>query len=154
MPADMHSFYLRCCYVENQLAQDRMTLAGTPLHLKKVKADTYVLAAREDHIAPWTSSYVTTRLLGGDVRFVLSSSGHVAGIVNPHGSKRKYWTNDDIAAGPEVWRAGAVEHQGSWWQDWAEWIARRAGDRRPPPPMGSDAHPPREPAPGSYVFEK
>jgi polyhydroxyalkanoate synthase len=154
MPADMHSFYLRCCYVENQLAQDRMTLAGTPLHLKSVEADAYILAAREDHIAPWTSSYATTRLLGGDVRFVLSSSGHVAGIVNPPRSKRKYWTNDELPPDPEVWRAGAKEHQGSWWHDWAAWIGRRAGARRPPPPTGSTKHPPLGPAPGTYVFEK
>ncbi len=154
MPADMHSFYLRCCYVENQLAQDKMTLAGTELHLKKVKADAYILAARQDHIAPWASSYATTRLLGGDVRFVLSSSGHVAGIVNPPRSKRVYWTNDELPPDAEAWRAGAEEHQGSWWGDWAEWIGARAGGRRPPPPMGSDTHPPREPAPGSYIHEK
>jgi polyhydroxyalkanoate synthase len=154
MPADMHSFYLRCCYVENQLAQDRMTLAGTPLHLKRVKADAYILAAREDHIAPWTSSYATTQLLGGDVRFVLSSSGHVAGIVNPPRSKRRYWTNDELAPDPETWRAGAEEHQGSWWHDWASWIGARAGDRRLPPPTGSTKHPPLGPAPGTYIHEK
>jgi polyhydroxyalkanoate synthase len=85
---------------------------------------------------------------------VLSSSGHVAGIVNPPGSKRTYWTNEARPPDPETWRAGAEEHQGSWWHDWAEWIASRAGDRRPPPPMGSGAHPPIEPAPGTYVHEK
>ena len=154
MPADMHSFYLRCCYVENQLAEDRMTLAGTRLRLKDVKADAYILAAKEDHIAPWTSSYATAGLLGGQVRFVLSSSGHVAGIVNPPRSKRVYWTNDDLAPDPEVWRAGAEEHPGSWWHDWAAWIGARAGGRRRPPPMGSAAHPPLEPAPGTYVLQK
>ena len=154
MPADMHSFYLRCCYVENQLAQDRMTLAGTRLHLGKVKADVYILAAKEDHIAPWTSSYATTGLLGGEVRFVLSSSGHVAGIVNPPQSKRVYWTNDDVPPTPQAWRAGAAQHAGSWWQDWATWIEARAGGRRPPPAMGSDKHPPLEAAPGRYVHQR
>lgn len=154
MPADMHAFYLRCCYVENQLAQDQMTLAGTQLHLKQVKADAYILAAKEDHIAPWTSSYATTKLLGGDVRFVLSSSGHVAGIVNPPRSKRVYWTNDELPPDAEAWRAGAEQHQGSWWLDWAEWIGARAGGRRPPPPMGSVTYPPIEPAPGTYVHQK
>jgi polyhydroxyalkanoate synthase subunit PhaC len=154
MPADMHSFYLRCCYVENQLAQDQMTLAGTELHLKKVEADAYILAAKEDHIAPWKSSYATTRLLGGDVRFVLSSSGHVAGIVNPPRSRRVYWTNDELPPDPEAWRAGAEQHDGSWWHDWAAWIAARAGDRRPPSPMGSTTHRPIEPAPGTYVRQK
>ena len=154
MPADMHSFYLRCCYVENQLARDQMTLAGTRLHLKDVKADAYILAAKEDHIAPWMSSYATTRLLGGDVRFVLSSSGHVAGIVNPPRSKRTYWTNDDVPADPDAWLAAAELHQGSWWHDWAAWIGARAGGRRKPPPMGSKKHRPIEPAPGHYVLEK
>jgi polyhydroxyalkanoate synthase len=154
MPADMHSFYLRCCYVENQLARDQMTLAGTRLHLKDVKADAYILAAKEDHIAPWTSSFATTRLLGGEVRFVLSSSGHVAGIVNPPRSKRVYWTNDDLPPDPQIWLAGAEQHQGSWWHDWAAWIAARGGDRRTPPPMGSTNHRPIEPAPGTYVLQK
>ena len=154
MPADMHSFYLRCCYVENQLAQDQMTLAGTRLHLKKVEADAYILAAREDHIAPWTSSYATTGLLGGEVRFVLSSSGHVAGIVNPPRSKRTYWTNDELPRDPEAWLAGAEQHQGSWWHDWAAWIGARAGGQRRPPPLGTATHRPLEPAPGTYVRQK
>ena len=153
MPADMHSFYLRYCYVENQLARGEMTLAGTRLHLDAVTADTYVLSAREDHIAPWTSAYAATRLLGGDVRFVLTSSGHVAGIVNPPGSKRVHWTNDELPADPEAWLAGATEHAGSWWEDWARWIETRSGDRRSPPPMGSATHPPLDEAPGVYVHE-
>jgi polyhydroxyalkanoate synthase len=151
MPADMHSFYLRCCYVENQLARGEMTLAVTRLDLRKVTADAYVLSAREDHIAPWTSSYATTGLLGGGARFVLSSSGHVAGIVNPPSTRRRYWTGDKLPPDPQGWLARAEEHAGSWWPDWAEWIAARAGDRRRPPPMGSKAHPPIEDAPGTYV---
>jgi polyhydroxyalkanoate synthase len=154
MPADMHSFYLRCCYVENQLARGEMTLAGTRLDLRKVTADAYVLSAREDHIAPWTSSYATTGLLGGAARFVLSSSGHVAGIVNPPSSRRRHWTNEELPADPQAWLAGADEHAGSWWPDWSHWIAARAGDRRPPPRMGSKAHPPIEDAPGTYVHGK
>ena len=154
MPAEMHSFYLRCCYVENQLARGEMSLAGTRLDLGQITSDTYVLSARDDHIAPWKSSYAATRLLGGNVRFVLSSSGHVAGIVNPPGSRRVYWTNDQVPGDPEAWLTGAEEHRGSWWQDWADWIATRAGDRRPPPPLGSKAHPPITDAPGGYVHER
>ena len=154
MPADMHSFYLRCCYVENQLARGQMSLAGTQLALDRVTADSYVLSAREDHIAPWRSAYATTQLLGGDVRFVLSSSGHVAGIVNPPSSTRVYWTNDDVPADPEAWLAGAEEHKGSWWQDWADWIGARAGDRRSPPPMGTRDHPAVADAPGTYVHQR
>lgn len=157
MPADMHSFYLRCCYVENQLAQGEMTLAGTRLDLARVTADTYVLSAREDHIAPWKSSYATVALLGGEARFVLTSSGHIAGIVNPPGPKRRYWTNDQPSVGgsedPDEWLAGADEHPGSWWQDWADWIGSRAGGRRPPPPTGSADHPPLGDAPGTYVHQ-
>ncbi len=154
MPADMHSFYLRCCYVENQLARGEMTLAGTRLRLDEVTAPAYVLSARDDHIAPWTSSYATTQLLGGDVRFVLSSSGHVAGIVNPPTSRRKHWTNDALPAEPADWLAGATEQAGSWWQDWADWIATVAGERQPPPSMGSKRFPPVADAPGSYVHQK
>ena len=154
MPAEMHSFYLRCCYVENQLARGGMSLAGTRLDLGRITADTYLLSAREDHIAPWKSSYATIPLLGGAVRFVLSSSGHVAGIVNPPASRRRYWTNEDLAADPSEWLAGADEHEGSWWHDWAGWIATRAGGRRPPPVLGSREHPPLADAPGTYVHQK
>lgn len=154
MPADMHSFYLRCCYVENQLARGEMVLDGTRLDLDRITADAYVLSAKEDHIAPWKSAYATTQLLGGKSRFVLSSSGHVAGIVNPPGSRRSYWTNDDVPVEPERWLSDAQQHQGSWWQDWADWIAPRAGAQRPPPPMGTKGHPPLGPAPGTYVHQQ
>ena len=157
MPADMHSFYLRYCYVENQLARGEMELEGVRLSLPDVTADTYLLSAKDDHIAPWRSSYAATQLMGGDVRFVLSSSGHVAGIVNPPGGRRMHWTNDStsgrLPASPDEWLAGAAQHQGSWWGDWADWIASRAGARRKPPPMGSPRHKPLEDAPGSYVRE-
>jgi len=154
MPADMHSFYLRCCYVENQLARGQMTLAGTRLDLARVTADAYILSAKEDHIAPWRSAYATNALLGGGKHFVLSSSGHVAGIVNPPNSKRKYWTNDAQPPGPDEWLAGAEEHPGSWWDDWATWIATRSGPRRRPPAMGSDRYRPQADAPGDYVHQK
>ena len=154
MPADMHSFYLRCCYVENQLARGEMTLAGTRLDLAKVTADAYILSAKEDHIAPWKSTYATNALLGGAKRFVLTSSGHVAGIVNPPNSKRKHWTNEALPATPDEWLAGAEEHPGSWWDDWAVWVAKRSGPRRRPPGLGSDAYPALADAPGDYVHQK
>ncbi len=152
MPAAMHSFYLRACYIENQLARGVMTLADTPLDLGRVKADTYVLSAKEDHIAPWASAYKTTQLLPGDVRFTLSSSGHIAGIVNPPSPKAVHWTNSAKPADPKAWLAGATEHKGSWWEDWTAWIGERAGVRRTPPPMGGTAHPPVGDAPGKYVL--
>ncbi len=151
MPAAMHSFYLRSCYIENQLAQGKMELAGTRLHLGDVKVDAYVLSAKEDHIAPWTTAYKTTQLLPGNVRFTLSSSGHIAGIVNPPGPKSKHWTNNATPADPKAWLEGAKEQSGSWWEDWAGWIAERAGKRGPAPSMGSDKYPVVSDAPGTYV---
>jgi polyhydroxyalkanoate synthase len=153
MPAAMHSFYLRACYVENRLARGEMSLAGVPLDLAKVGQDAYILAAREDHIALWTGSYRSTQLLSGDIRFVLSSSGHIAGIVNPPNPKAKFWTGaGDLPADPQEWLATATEHPGSWWEDWAPWIGARAGERRDTPPMGSARFSPLEPAPGTYVL--
>jgi polyhydroxyalkanoate synthase len=154
MPAAMHSFYLRACYIRNELARGEMELAGTFLKLEEVKADAYVLSAKEDHIAPWTSAYKTTQLLTGNPRFVLSSSGHIAGIVNPPSPKSRYWTNPALPADPKAWLAGATEHQGSWWEDWSAWIAERAGPRRQPPKLGSTAYPALADAPGTYVHEK
>src|SRR5438067_8714878 len=152
MPAAMHSFYLRACYIENQLARGVMTLADTRLDLGQVKADTYVLSAKEDHIAPWMSTYKTTQLLPGHVRFTLSSSGHIAGIVNPPSPKAMYWSNTDTPPDAKAWLAAATEHKGSWWEDWTAWIAERAGSRRAAPALGSAAHPPIDDAPGNYVF--
>ena len=151
MPAAMHSFYLRSCYIGNQLAKGEMVLDGTRLNLGDIKEDAYVLSAKEDHIAPWTASYKTTQLLPGKVRYVLSSSGHIAGIVNPPSPKSKHWTNESTPPDPQQWLNAAKEHQGSWWEDWATWIAERAGPRQQPPPMGSAAYPPIADAPGSYV---
>ena len=146
-----HSTYLRSCYLENRLAKGTMTLAGRRLDLDQIETDAYILAAKEDHITPWRSSYATTSLLPSSLRFVLTSSGHIAGIVNPPSPKRRYWTNDDLPEDPDAWLAEATEHQGSWWGDWTEWIAARAGDRREPRPIGSADHPPLIDAPGTYV---
>jgi polyhydroxyalkanoate synthase len=153
MPADMHSFYLRTCYRGNQLARGVMDVAGTQLHLGDITQDTYVLGAKEDHIAPWKAQYRTTQLLKS-TRFVLSTSGHIAGIVNPPSPKAMYWTNDRLPDDPDTWLADAKEHKMSWWEDWKEWIGQRAGAQRTPPPTGSEAHPPLGPAPGTYVRVK
>jgi polyhydroxyalkanoate synthase len=90
----------------------------------------------------------------GRVRFVLSSSGHIAGIVNPPSPKSSYWTNDELGPDAERWLEGATSHKGSWWEDWSAWIEERAGARRPPPSLGSERHPPIADAPGSYVLER
>jgi polyhydroxyalkanoate synthase subunit PhaC len=151
MPAAMHSFYLRCLYQRNELARGVMELAGQRLSLSDVKSDAYVVGAINDHIVPWRASYQATRLLGGDVRYVLSSGGHIAGIVNPPGPKAWHEASADAPPDAAAWQAGAVRTDGSWWQDWTDWAAPRAGQLVPPPPMGSDRFPPLRDAPGDYV---
>ena len=154
MPATMHAFYLRTCYLENQLARGVMEIAGEALNVKSVDQDLYFLAAEQDHIAPWRSSYKGAVLPSGDVRFVLSNSGHIAGIVNPPNPKSKHWTNtvDELPESPDEWLAGATMNPTTWWEDWATWIDSRAGKQIPPPPMGGDAHPPLADAPGTYIL--
>lgn len=156
MPADMHSFYLRSCYLENELARGVMELAGVRLDLGAVTEDLYFVAAEHDHIAPWRSVYQGALLPKGDVRFVLSNSGHIAGVVNPPNPKSKHWVLDDgeLPADPEVWRGRAHERGTSWWEDWISWIADRSGELRSPPPFGSARHPVLGEAPGTYVHQR
>ena len=152
MPAKMHSEYLRSCYLHNEFARGELKIDGRKLDPGKVDADTYVLSAIDDHIVPWVSGYKTTQLLGGRNRFVLSTSGHIAGIVNPPGPKPKHWTNDDLPADPEEWKDAAQLQDGTWWDDWTRWIAGQGGPkvaaRRQ---LGSADYPPIEDAPGTYV---
>ena len=153
MPGGMHGHFLRWFYLENRLAEGRMEIAGTRLDLGAVEQPTYVVSAVEDHIVPWASAYQTTQLLGGDDnRFILSTSGHIAAIVNPPNPKAKHWTNTDLSGDHEHWKAGADLNDGTWWNDWVPWIAERAGEMVPAPTrLGSDEHPPTIAAPGSYV---
>ncbi len=153
LPASMHLFYLRKMYQENLLIEPGgITLDGVPIDLRRIEAPTYILATREDHIAPWASTYAAARTYAGPVRFVLAASGHVAGIVNPPAAgKYGSWTNPKIAATPEAWLEGARRRAGSWWSDWHRWNARRSGAKvRPRTPGGGDLEP-IEDAPGSYV---
>jgi polyhydroxyalkanoate synthase len=151
MPAAMHSFYLRSLYMRNELARGVLELAGQQLSLSAVKNDTYVVGAINDHIVPWHGSFKTTALMGGRVRYVLSSGGHIAGIVNPPGPKAWYEATSQHQADPEEWRASARKHNGSWWQDWTEWSDSRAGEYIKPPAMGSRRYPAIADAPGDYV---
>ncbi|HEY2223594.1 PHA/PHB synthase family protein [Actinomycetospora sp.] len=159
MPATMHASYLRHFYLENELARGVLELDGEPISLKAIHADTFIVAAENDHIAPWRTSFTSTELIGGDVTFVLSTAGHIAGVVNPPSPKAKHWvgtvgaTGTD-APGPDAWRARSTEVKGSWWESWAEWIGERAGGMRTPPPTGSEAYPPIGDAPGDYVRGK
>jgi hypothetical protein len=143
---------LRCLYLRNELAKGEMELAGHRLSLPEVKNDAYVVGAVNDHIVPWPSSYQATRLLGGNVRYILSSGGHIAGIVNPPGPKAWYEAADDDGLDAEGWRAANSKHRGSWWEDWTVWSESRAGSLIEPPHMGSRKHPAIADAPGEYVF--
>jgi polyhydroxyalkanoate synthase len=151
MPAAMHSFYLRSLYGKNQLAKGELTVAGQRLLLSDIANDTYVVGAINDHIVPWESSYRATQLLGGHVRYVLSSGGHIAGIVNPPSPKSWYEASPEYAATGQEWRATAQRHSGSWWEDWTQWASSRAGNLVAPPSMGSELYPPLGAAPGEYV---
>ena len=153
MPAKMHSFYLRKMYQENLLSQPGgIELAGTPIDLGAIQTPAYFLSTREDHIAPWKSTYRGTQLLRGPRRFVLAASGHIAGVVNPPGGgKYGHWTNDDLPPDPEVWLQGAVETAGSWWNDWHAWVLSHGKDEVEARVPGSGKLPAIEDAPGSYV---
>jgi polyhydroxyalkanoate synthase len=153
MPAANHSYYLRNCYLDNKLSTGSMVIDNTLLDLSKVKIPVYNLATREDHIAPAESVLYGSQFFGGPVRYVLSGSGHIAGVVNPPAAgKYQYWTNEtSTATSVAEWMTGAQEHKGSWWPDWRAWIGGIDADEVAARPVGSTAFPPIEDAPGSYV---
>jgi polyhydroxyalkanoate synthase len=153
MPARMHSFYLRNMYLKNRLGvPGAVTLAGVPVDLSKVTVPAYFISTVEDHIAPWKTTYEGARYLGGEVRFVLGGSGHIAGIVNPPAAKKyHYWTNDALPDTPDAWFEGATQHPGSWWGDWQRWMEQQNGGDKVPARIPSKAI---EDAPGSYVTRK
>ncbi|HWB50267.1 MAG TPA: class I poly(R)-hydroxyalkanoic acid synthase [Stellaceae bacterium] len=154
MPAAIHSFYLRKMYQQNLLSKPGgITLGGVKIDLRKVKTPAFILSTREDHIAPWRSTYAATQLYSGPVKFVLAASGHIAGVVNPPGARSKYghWTNATNPPAADAWLAGATEHQGSWWPLWQQWVSPHAGGRVPARHPGDGELQPLEDAPGSYV---
>jgi polyhydroxyalkanoate synthase len=151
MPAAMHAFYLRNFYVQNKLPKGELEILGKQIQLGDIKKNTYVVSAENDHIVPWQAAYATTQLLSGPIRYILSSGGHIAGIVNPPGPKGWYLTGDDLPVEPTAWREGTTKHAGSWWEDWAVWSAEHSGQLVDPPPTGSDSYPVIGDAPGEYV---
>jgi polyhydroxyalkanoate synthase len=155
LPGPMYCWYTRNMYLENKLKEPGGTVqCGTPVDLSKITAPAFVLASKEDHIVPWKSAYQTTRLLGGDVRFVLGASGHVAGVINPPAkNKRSHWKNEG-AVEAETWFDSAEEHPGSWWPDWDAWLKKHGSGTIAAPKVGSAKYPVVEPAPGRYVKEK
>jgi polyhydroxyalkanoate synthase len=151
MPAKMHTFYLRNFYVKNLLAKGELEIAGQQIKLSDIKHDVYVVSAENDHIVLWPSAYQTTQLVSGQARFVLSSGGHIAGIVNPPSPKAWYLAADEQPPTAEEWREIATKHSGSWWEDWTRWSEERAGPMVDPPRMGSDTYPVLYDGPGEYI---
>ncbi len=153
MPAQNHSFYLRQFYQYNNLAKGKMTIADTKLDLSKVSVPIFELATRDDHIAPAQSVYKGATLMSGPLEFVLSGSGHIAGVVNPPDKmKYQYWTNNKNSAKTlEEWTKTAEEHPGSWWPYWAEWLTKHSGSWVDPRKPGENELGTIEDAPGSYV---
>ena len=153
MPAAVHTWVMRNLYLENRLRRPGgVRLAGETIDVTRVTTPTYVLSASEDHIAPWRTTYETTRLFSGPVKFVLSGSGHIAGVINPpHKKKYHYWSNAKTPAEAEAWLTGARCEEGSWWPDWKRWLSRQAGGRAPARIPGNGGLGVIEDAPGGYV---
>jgi polyhydroxyalkanoate synthase subunit PhaC len=153
MPAAMHSFYLRNMYQQNKLVQKGgVTLDGVPIDLSTITTPCFFLSTAEDHIAPWKSTYAATQLYKGDRTFVLTGSGHIAGVVNPPAANKYcYWTNNKLPASADEWFASSARQEGSWWPEWQRWIAPKAGKKITPPSLGNATHKPMDDAPGTYV---
>jgi polyhydroxyalkanoate synthase subunit PhaC len=155
MPAANHKFYLRHCYLQNDLSSGRMELNGTTLDLKKVTVPVYELATKEDHIAPARSAFTGAKCFGGPVRYVMAGSGHIAGVVNPPGKpKYQYWSNGPPEGKFDDWVAKAKETLGSWWPDWLAWLTAQAPEKAPARKPGDGKLKPLGDAPGDYVRVK
>jgi polyhydroxyalkanoate synthase len=145
-------------YQHNRLIEPGgITLADTPIDLGRIDTPAYFLATMADHIAPWEGSYRGVKRLGGDARFTLAASGHIAGVINPpaegglDGGKYGYWSGPELPAEGADWLQAATERSGSWWPDWLAWLLPLSGDPVPARQPGSADHPVLEPAPGSYA---
>ncbi|MBL8928021.1 MAG: alpha/beta fold hydrolase [Pseudonocardia sp.] len=153
LPGALHCEFLDI-FANNGLAKaGEVTVLGTPVQLDRIKIPTFAVGAVTDHLTPWIGCYRTTQLLGGESTFVLSYSGHIASLVNPPGNpKAHYWTGGTPGPDPRQWLETAEKHTGSWWEEWAKWLAQHSNGERPAPTeLGSSQHPVLEPAPGRYV---
>ncbi|MCX8017588.1 MAG: alpha/beta fold hydrolase, partial [Rhodocyclaceae bacterium] len=157
MPAKMHTWYLRNLYLDNKLIKkDALALAGQPIDLSRIVQPIYAVAAADDHIAPWQQAFRINHFVTGPKRFVLSSSGHILGIINPivHPPKREYWVgNAERHDGADEWQDRAEHRAGSWWEDWMAWLKPQSGPLDKPPAIDGKAYPALADAPGTYVLE-
>ena len=157
LPGPMYCWYTRNTYLENNVKEPGKTVqCGVPVDLSKIDVPVYLLASREDHIVPWKSAFRSTDLIGGEPRFVLAASGHVAGVINPPArNKRSHWINDDLESDPQTWFEAAEEKPGSWWPDWDRWMKSHSSGMVPASDRpGNMQYSPIEAAPGRYVKEK
>ena len=155
MPKALHLFYLRKFYGENALAKGELVMDNIKLDLGKVKTPIYVQSSKEDHIAPARSVYRGAKLFGGPTTYMLSGSGHIAGVINaPVAKKYQHWTNPALPDSVEAWMEGATETPGSWWPHWAEWLTEKSGAKVPARDPSKGPLKPLEDAPGSYVKVK
>ncbi len=156
MPAGLHRDFLGMSIENALVTPGKVRVLGTPVDLTKVDCDSYVVAGVADHICPWQNCYRSTELLGGTSRFVLSTSGHIAALVNPPGNPKSSFTvNDSCPTDPEEWRSTARTVPGTWWTDHVAWLAERSGAERPAPTaLGGGGLTPLDPAPGTYVLEQ
>ena len=155
MPAGLHRDFIAMALDNALVHAGSATVLGSPVDLSKVEVDSYVVAGSTDHICPWDSCYRSAHLLGGQTRFVLSTAGHIAALVNPpSNAKSNFRVNDALPESSQEWEAGAITHPGSWWGDHAEWLSTRSGELRDAPTaLGSTQHAPIAKAPGAYVME-
>lgn len=153
MPAKMHSYYLRNMYIHNKLRKPKgLTIAGRSIDLSTVTTPCYFISAKDDHIAPWKSTFAGAKLFGGKVRFVLGGSGHIAGIVNPPvANKYCFWANDELTHEAESWLQNADRFDGSWWSDWSVWISSQGSRTVNARKIRNNRTNPFEDAPGSYA---
>jgi polyhydroxyalkanoate synthase len=155
MAAANHAYYLRNCYLDNNLSKGEMKLAGKTISLKDIKIPVYNLATREDHIAPPKSVFLGSSLFGGPVDFVLTGSGHIAGVVNPPDKQKyQYWTGGKAEGRYEDWFTDAKENKGSWWPHWHAWVEAKDDERVPARKPGGKALNAIADAPGTYVLER
>jgi polyhydroxyalkanoate synthase len=155
MSAKLHADFVDLAMENHLVTPGAMRVLGVPVDLSRVEVDAYVVAGIADHLTPWQNCYRSTQLLGGDSRFVLSTSGHIAALVNPPGNpKASYQTNKDSPADAPAWLETAETRQGSWWPDWLAWLGERCGpEKRAPARLGGGGLRPLVEAPGTYVLD-
>jgi polyhydroxyalkanoate synthase len=155
MPAGLHRDFIEVSLKNPLTRAGELTVLGTPVDLAKVTMDSYVVAGIADHITPWQNAYKTTQLLGSEPRFVLSTSGHIAAMVNPPGNeKASFQVNDANPASADEWLQAAHKRRGTWWADWSEWLDERSGTKKTARrTLGNAKHKPQAPAPGAYVLQ-